>query len=259
MLSSTLMPNHDNVVTKDEYMKAYDNSTEADFKRADENGDGKTTLEEAMRHESMNLKETLKIAKEDSRKYVAESDKNGDGKLNLEEKNHAVHLRNEAAKHDYNANLFKMSDTNGDGFHDLEEIKQEIIRQHGYTKLAVDGQDHLHYYLPDSLIAGFTHADANNDKVVTEVEFLKAYKDHAQTSEHFKEADHNGDGKHTLEEMAKKIFDSDEFKKLQDEADENSKKLIKQADSNGDGKVSNKEFLAHLLLVQEGNETSREL
>jgi hypothetical protein len=62
------MPNHDNVVTKDEYMKAYDNSTEADFKRADENGDGKTTLEEAMRHESKNLMETLKIRCQNGRR-----------------------------------------------------------------------------------------------------------------------------------------------------------------------------------------------
>lgn len=251
--------NNDNVVSKAEYLKAYKNATAEDFKRSDANGDGYTTLKEAMNHQSKSLTETLKLAMDEANQYVRESDKNADGKLDLEEKNDAVHRRNKIAQKEHHEELFKLSDTNGDGFHDEDEIKHVIIRQSGYTKLAAVGDDQLHYFLPEAMLHGFRHADADNNQVVTEQEFLKAYKDHAQASQHFKEADHNGDGEHTLDEMAKSIFESEAFKKLHAEAEEQSKRLIKQADSNGDGKVSNKEFLAHILLLEEGNNTSREL
>merc|ERR1712070_848947 len=184
----------DNVVSKAEYLKAYKNATAEDFKRSDANGDGYTTLKEAMNHQSKSLTETLKLAMDEANQYVRESDKNADGKLDLEEKNDAVHRPNKIAQKEHHEELFKLSDTNGDGF----------------------------------------HAEADNNQVVTEQEFLKAHKDHAQASQHFKEADHNGDGEHTLDEMAKSIFESEAFKKLHAEAEEQSKRLIKQADSNGD-------------------------
>merc|ERR1712166_1444761 len=126
------------------------------------------------------------------------------------------------------------------GFHDLEEIKQEMILQSGYT--AVHREDgEFQYFLPDSFLEGFHGADEDKNEVVTKDEFMKFYK-HKDSEKDFHAADVDGDGTHTLNEMAKRIFESEDFKKL-----------LKEADVDGDGKVSDSEFLAHLLLHQGGS------
>jgi len=235
--------NDDGEVTKEEYLKAWKNATKEDFDRSDTNKDGKTNLAEAMAFQSVHLADTLKLAKEEAKKHIAAADRNGDGKLNLSEKNHAVHLIN-------SNQLFKASDTNGDGFHDQEEIKSEMIRQAGYTAV-IDGRRkdkaEFKYFLPDTFLAGFRHADANEDEVVTQEEFLKAYKDHNLTAKDFNDHDHDGDGVHSLNEMAQKVHESDDYKKLQKDAEEKSLQLIRDADKDGDGKISAKEFADHLL------------
>jgi len=235
--------NGDGDVTKEEYLKAWENATAADFERSDVNKDGKTNLAEASKFQSEHLLDTLKLAKEEAKKHIAAADKNGDGQLNLTEKNHAVHLTNSDL-------LFKASDTNSDGFHDQAEIQSEMIRQAGYTAV-IDGRrkdaEEFKYYLPDSFISGFRHADANNDEIVTQEEFLKAYEEHNLTAKDFKDHDHDGDGVHSLTELAQKILETDEYKKLHKDAEEKSKQLIRDADKDGDGKISAKEFADHLL------------
>jgi Ca2+-binding EF-hand superfamily protein len=246
--------NKDNVVTKEEYLKAWKdaNVTAADFDKADLNKDGKTDLAEAEKYQSKHLMDTLKDAKQQAKAYMDSADKNGDGKLDLEEKNEAVELKSKADEEKHHKELFKSTDRNGDGFHDLDEIKSEMILQAGYTAVHndKDGKNEFQYFLPDHFLEGFRLADTNKDEVVTKEEFMKTYKDNKDAENHFKEADHDGDGKHTLNEMAAAIFESEEFKKLHQDADENSKKLLKEADEDGDGKVSDSEFFAYLLLAQ---------
>jgi Ca2+-binding EF-hand superfamily protein len=242
--------NGDGVVTKQEYLQTWNNATAADFDRSDENKDGRTTLEEASAHQSVHLVDTLKLAEEEAQKHIAAADQNGDGKLNLAEKNHAVHLAN-------SDKMFQASDTNKDGFHDRAEVRSEMIRQAGYTAV-VDGRkgkgdEEFQYFLPDAFIAGFRHADADADEVVTEEEFLKAYKDHEPTAADFKEHDTDGDGVHSLTEMAIKIRNSKEWKKVHENAEVKASQLIKDADKDGDGKISAREFADHLLSMT--NET----
>lgn len=250
--------NKDSEVTLEEYLKAYTNATKEDFALTDANADGKTTLDEVIKHQSARLVDTLRLARDEAKKYVAEADRDGDGRLDLAEKNNAVERRR-------SREMFAQGDTNGDGFHDAQEIKHEIIRQAGYTilKRTLDGRGTFHYFVPTSLVDGFRHADTNADEEVTEEEFMKAYasrdRSKQQTVQNFKSGDHDGDGRHTLDEMAKQIFASEEFKKLHEEAEHSSKKLLQQADKDGDGRVSDAEFLAHLLLIKDGNSSKREL
>lgn len=251
--------NKDSVVTKEEYLKAFEKSTSEDFDRSDANKDGKTTLNEVMKHQSTILKDSLELAKKEAKEYVASADKNGDGKLNLKEKILAIDLKNEAVDKKHKEDLFKNGDTNGDGFHDQQEIKNELMRLAGYNMLKLKGKQHFKYYVPDVVLEGFQLADENKDDEVSRDEFVKVFDGHKDAFKDFDEHDHDGDGKHTLEEMATKIFSTDEFKKLHAEAETDSHKIMKEADANRDGRISDKEFLAHLLLVQDGEAATREL
>jgi len=245
--------NKDDVVTKDEYLEAWKdaNVTAADFDKGDLNKDGKMDMAETLKFQSQELQEAVEAAKKATKAYLASADKNGDGKLDLEEKNLAVELKNKEEEKKHKEEMFKKTDTNKDGFHDLEEIKQEMILQSGYT--AVHREDgEFQYFLPDSFLEGFHGADEDKNEVVTKDEFMKFYK-HKDSEKDFHAADVDGDGTHTLNEMAKRIFESEEFKKLHTSAETDAKKLLKEADVDGDGKVSDSEFLAHLLLHQGGS------
>jgi Ca2+-binding EF-hand superfamily protein len=243
----------DGEVSKEEYLKAWKNATEADFDRSDTNKDGRTTLEETMKHQSSFLADTEKLARIEAKHHIDLADKDGNSKLNLGEKNLAVSLA-------HNAKLFQAHDTNGDGFHDKDEIRSEMIRQAGYTAV-VDGRkagsEEFRYFLPDSFIEGFRRADTDKNEVVTEKEFLEAYKEHQLTSEDFKKHDHDGDGTHSLHELASKIIDSEGYKKLQEDAEAQSLKFISEADKDSDGKVSAQEFVDHLVWSTERERTRR--
>jgi Ca2+-binding EF-hand superfamily protein len=121
---------------------------------------------------------------------------------------------------------FADGDTNGDGFHDSNEIQASILAQ---AKVG--------------LIDGFHTADKNLDGVVTEEEYLTLLPN--KTAADFAKADTNSDGKHTLEEQTEFYLSSDMYKVQVEQAEKTAAEILKRDDANGDGKLSEEEFIKH--------------
>jgi len=241
----------DGSVTRAEFLKAWPNATAAHFVRGDANKDGKTTLAEVMAYQSEHLKETYREAQKEAERHIKAADANGDGRLDLKEKNRAVSMSTRDSH-------FRSTDMDGDGFHTQGEIMEEIVRSAGYSPL-VDGKNappkgklEQRFYLPTDFLQAFLAADKNGDEVVTKDEFLAAFGKDKEIE--FEEHDTDGDGRHSLDEQAQKIFESEAFKKLHVDAEKLSARHIKDADKDGDGKISKAEFNNHVH-----NDTENEL
>jgi len=72
-------------VTLSEYLKAFPDKKESDFKLSDANGDGIHTLEEQTNHKSEAVVHALKESTEQAHEIVKNGDKDGDGHLDMVE------------------------------------------------------------------------------------------------------------------------------------------------------------------------------
>lgn len=129
---------------------------------------------------------------------------------------------------------FRMTDTDGDGRHCINEIVAQMMSDFGWVK-----HPKLGIYVDSAVLEGFVHADLDKDGTVTLGEFLKALPD--QTAEDFNAADLDRDGKHVLSEQissgaAEKIAKDLARAKL------DASEYIVKADTDGDQCISHSEF-----------------
>ena len=229
--------NKDGVITRAEYEKAWPSEDQKVLREMlallDTNHDGKTSLEEAKQFQSEHLQEAIMNSRQEARRRIKLADKDGDGKLSPKEK-HV--LEREKA--------FEAGDQDGDGYHSKEEIEFEILHHSNYSPVLHSGK--LMYHLPTEFLEGFSAADTNRDEKVSLQEFLSFFQE--KTEMDFKAEDTNGDGYHSLNEMAKQIFSSKEYKDATAYAKKTAAMHINDADKDGDGLLSKHEFNAHIEL-----------
>ena len=129
---------------------------------------------------------------------------------------------------------FKSTDLNGDNQHCQNEIIQVMMAARGFEKHPKKG-----IFVETVVLDGFSHADTNQDGVVTLKEFLE--NGLGQTKEDFVAADIDGDGRHTIEEQIT-AESAAKIAKAFVAAKQQASQYLKRADQNGDGCISHQEY-----------------
>jgi len=232
--------NGDGLISKEEHKKAWPNVKSPHFESTDTDGDGKLSLEEALSYQSEHVVKSEQRAAVVASETLTQADRNGDGKLSLSEKNYAMQIR-------HRDHTFKDGDSDGDGFHTKAEIEATLMQLNGYAPV-VDGREgknaRLMYFLPQGFLDGFTGADTNKDEKVSQEEYLAYFKD--KTIDDFHTSDTDGDGFHSLTELAEHIHHSKEHKKLHAHVEKEATDILKKADKDGDDRISATEFNTHI-------------
>jgi len=245
------------------------------FDKADANGDGKVTLEEAKtviptmteeRFKTMDKNGDGVLTKEDRPEpgeMLKKADTNGDGKVTYEEI--------KALVPEFPEERFKMMDRNGDGVLTKEDrpepggmdrpgLPMELFKKADANNDGKVTYEEMKVVLPMMPEERFKMLDSNKDGVIT-----KEDQPEGPPRELLKEADKNGDGKVTFEELKAVVpnMTQEKFDRMDRNKDgvfskedrpagqgqpgkpkPDGEGLLKKADANNDGKITFEELKA---------------